>query len=110
MPADPKPTTVPPGPTTTAEEGYRQIQPEENLTSSHGPHAPHRESRRPEDNYPQIERDTGVNRKGDDAPGGPVNIKVKGGAPEAGPDQAVKETPQATGRGARDAPGGLPEE
>ena len=41
--------------------------------------------------------------------GGPVNIGVKGGAPEAGPDQAVKETPQATGGGSRDAPS-LPQE
>ncbi|MBX9698435.1 MAG: hypothetical protein K2X74_03305 [Acetobacteraceae bacterium] len=93
-----------------AKDEYREIQPEENMTSSHGPHAPKRSSRRPEDNYPAIERKTGVNRTGPDAPGGPVNIGVKGGAEVAGPDQARKETPQATGRGSRDAPGGLPEE
>ena len=93
-----------------AKDEYRDIQPEENQTSAHGPHAPHRTSRRPEDNYPAVERKTGVNRKGPDAPGGPVNIPVKGGAEEAGPDAAVQETPQATGRGSRDATGGLPEE
>jgi hypothetical protein len=84
-------------------------EPDESLTSAQGPHAPRRD-KRPEQNYPAVERKTGVNRTGDDAPGGPVNIGVKGDAPPAGPDQAVRETPQATGRGARDAPGGLPEE
>ncbi|MBY0334109.1 MAG: hypothetical protein K2X49_25920 [Acetobacteraceae bacterium] len=85
-------------------------EPDESLHSAQGPHAPRRTSRRPEDNYPAIERKTGVNRKDPGAPGGPVNIGVKGGAPVAGPDAAVQETPQATGRGSRDAPGGLPEE
>lgn len=84
-------------------------EPGEELTSARAPHAPQRD-KRPERNYPAIERETGTNRTDDKAPGGPVNIAVKGGAPEAGPDAAVKETPQATGRGARDAPGGLPEE
>lgn len=85
-------------------------EPDEELTSAQRPHAPRRESRRPEDNYPPIERETGVNRRGDDAPAGPVNIPVKGGAAPAGPGEGLKETPQATGRGARDAPGGLAEE
>ena len=84
-------------------------EPDESLTSAQGPQAPRRD-KQPERNYPAVERKTGVNRKGDDAPGGPVNIGVKGGAPPAGPDEAVRETPHATGRGARDAPGGLPEE
>lgn len=44
------------------------------------------------------------NRTDAAAPGGPVNIPVKGGAPEAGPDEARKETPKATGMGKRDAP------
>jgi hypothetical protein len=79
-------------------------EPYENLTSSHGPRAPERESRRPEDNYPAGERKTGVNPTGPGAPRGPVNIPVKGGAEPAGPDAAVKETPQATGKGSRDAP------
>lgn len=96
MPADPKTNT----------------EPYENLTASDGPHPPRRSSRRPEDNYPPIERETGTNRKGADAPGGPVNIGVKGGA--AAPDPAPAPGPEArggaTGRGSRDAPGGLPEE
>ena len=88
MPADPKTNT----------------EPYENLTSSHGPQAPERGSRRPEDNYPEAERETGVNRKGAGAPGGPVNIPVKGSTEPAGPDATVKETPKATGGGSRDAP------
>lgn len=45
----------------------------------------------------------GNNRTDAAAPGGPVNIPVKGGAPEAGPDAAREETPKATGRGSRDS-------
>lgn len=52
----------------------------ETLTASDGPHAPRRD-KRPERNYPAIERETGVNRRDPGAPGGPVNIPVKGGAP-----------------------------
>lgn len=51
----------------------------------------------------------GNNRTDAAAPGGPVNIPVKGGAPVAGPYAARKETPKATGQGSRDAPS-LPQE
>ena len=49
------------------------------------------------------------NRTDAAAPGGPVNIGVKGGADEAGPDAAKQEVPQATGRGSRDL-SSLPQE
>ena len=102
MPADPKTNT----------------EPYENLTASEGPcpsgagrqAPPRRSSRRPEDNYPPIERETGTNRKGADAPGGPVNIGVKGGAAAPDPAPGPEARGGATGRGSRDAPGGLPEE
>ena len=56
-----------------------QKMPDEELTSSHGPHAPRRD-KTPERNYPDEDRrDLGVNRKDPAAPGGPVNIPVKGG-------------------------------
>ena len=88
------------------------IMPEENAVSSEtgfsGPRP------RPRDKAPEHQYNTEVEgqaaivgpRTGG---GGPVNIGVKGGAPEAGPDAAVKETPKATGRGSRDAPS-LPQE
>ncbi|MCB4822056.1 hypothetical protein [Roseicella aerolata] len=88
------------------------IRPEEDSVTSHdgwdGPHAPPRD-KRPEAQYPRGDLEQGVNRTDAAAPKGPVNIGVKGGAEEAGPDQAVKETPKATGRGSRDAPS-LPQE
>lgn len=45
------------------------------------------------------------NRTDAAAPKGPVNIPVKGAAPDdvAGPDAAKREVPQATGRGSRDS-------
>jgi hypothetical protein len=86
-----------------------QKESDETLHSSRGPHPPARESRRPEDNYPAIERQVGTNRTDAAAPGGPVNIGVKGGAPEADPAQAREETPKATGGGRRDSTAGLPE-
>ena len=46
----------------------------------------------------------GNNRTDAAAPSGPVNIPVKGGAPEADPDAARSETPKATRQGSRDAP------
>jgi hypothetical protein len=49
------------------------------------------------------------NRTDAAAPGGPVNIGVKGGAPEAAPDAAKDEVPQATGGGSRDS-SSLPQE
>ena len=88
------------------------IRPEEDSVTSHvgpaGPKAPPRD-KRPEAQYPKHDREQGVNRTDDAAPKGPVNIGVKGGAEPAGPDAAVRETPQATGRGSRDAPS-LPQE
>ncbi|TCZ58761.1 hypothetical protein [Roseicella aquatilis] len=84
----------------------------ENTVSSHtgpgGPQAPDRD-KRPEAQYPRDDLKQGVNRTDAAAPKGPVNIGVKGGAEPAGPDQAVKETPKATGRGSADAPS-LPRE
>jgi hypothetical protein len=78
-------------------------QPGEDMTSSHGPHAPVRE-RRPEHTYPAIERETGTNRRDAAAPGGPVTIPVKGGATPEG------DKPAATGRGSRDSSAGLAED
>ena len=49
------------------------------------------------------------NRTDAAAPKGPVNIPVKGAAPEAGPGAARDEVPQATGRGSRDS-SSLPQE
>jgi hypothetical protein len=54
-----------------------QKMPDEELTSSRGPHAPRRD-KTPERNYPAQDRgDLGVNRRDPAAPGGPVNIPVK---------------------------------
>ncbi|MBK1658380.1 hypothetical protein [Paracraurococcus ruber] len=84
----------------------------ENTVSSHtgmgGPKAPARD-KRPEAQYQRSDLAQGVNRTDDAAPKGPVNIAVKGNSETAGPDEAVKETPKATGRGSRDAPG-LPQD
>jgi len=55
--------------------------PDEDLTSSQGPHAPRRD-KKPERQYPEFERKEGVNRTDDAAPGGPVNIPVRQAAPE----------------------------
>lgn len=82
---------------------------DETLHSTEGPHPPRRD-KRPEHAYPAFERKDSTNRRDPGAPGGPVNIGVKGKAAKAGPDAAQREAPQATGRGTRDAPGGLPEE
>ena len=51
------------------------------------------------------------NRTDAAAPSGPVNIPVKGSAPDdaAGPDAAKREVPQATRGGARDS-SSLPQE
>src|SRR3954464_3214344 len=89
-----------------------EVIPEENAVSSEtgfsGPH-PRPRDKAPEDAYSnEVGEQAAVvgPKKGG---GGPVNIGVKDGAPEAGPDQAVKETPKATGRGSGDAPS-LPQE
>ena len=85
--------------------------PEENAVASEtglGGPRPRPRDKSPEHQYKPKPGDNN-NATGPDAPGGPVNIPVKGGAPEAGPDQAAKETPQATGQGSRDAPS-LPRE
>jgi hypothetical protein len=80
--------------------------PEENAVSSEtgfgGPH-PRPRDKSPEHQYKPSPGDNN-NRTDAAAPGGPVNIPVKGGAPEAKPDQAARETPKATGGGSRDAP------
>ena len=85
MPADPK----------------TNVEPYENLTSSRGPHAPERD-KSPEHQYKPSPGDNN-NFKGPDAPGGPVNIKVKGadgdapGQPDetADPDNGVTEETKA---------------
>jgi hypothetical protein len=86
-----------------------QKQSDEELHSAQGPHAPRRD-KTPERNYPASERDTGANRTDARAPGGPVNIGVKGAPPPAGPDQARRETPGATSKGSRDSGGSLPQD
>lgn len=45
----------------------------------------------------------GNNRTDAAAPGGNVNIPVKGGPPAEGPDNARTEASKATGQGSRDA-------
>ena len=87
------------------------IIPEENAVSSEtgfsGPR-PRPRDKSPEHQYNPQPGDNN-NRTDAAAPGGPVNIPVKGGADTAGPDAAKRETPQATGGGSRDAPS-LPRE
>ncbi len=82
------------------------IEPEENLTSSHGPHAPQR------DKTHQYKPSPGENNNRTDAnaPGGPVNIKVKGKPDDSGPDAAGQEPNRATGLGKKDSSAGLAEE
>ncbi len=80
--------------------------PDEDTTSSHGPHAPRRD-KTPERNYPEFERrDAGVNPKDAPPPRGPVNIGVKGGAPDDAPTPRAPEgatSPRDSG-GATDHP------
>jgi len=93
MPADPKTNT----------------EPYENLTSSHGPHAPQRD-KSPEHQYKPSPGDNN-NRTDARAPGGPVNIGVKGGKPDdSGAAAAGQTEDKATGKGSRDAGAGLAEE
>jgi hypothetical protein len=83
------------------------IEPEENLTSSHGPHAPQR------DKTHQYKPSPGENNNRNDpaAPGGPVNIGVKGGAPDdSGPEAAGQAEDKATGLGKKDSTAGLAQE
>jgi len=82
------------------------IEPSENLTSSHGPHAPQR------DKTNQYKPSPGENNNRNDAaaPGGPVNIPVKGKADESGPEGAGQAEDQATGGGKKDSSAGLPQE
>jgi hypothetical protein len=81
-------------------------EPYENLTSSHGPQAPQR------DKEGQYKPSPGENNNRTDAaaPGGPVNIPVKGKPDAGGAAAAGQERDQATGRGKADSPAGLPEE
>lgn len=96
-----------------SESETSHIRTEEESVTSHdgwsGGKPPPRD-KRPEAQYQPGDLKQGVNRTDDAAPKGPVNIGVKGGAEEAGPDAAVKETPQATGGGSRDSTAGLPQE
>lgn len=68
-----------------------------------GPH-PRPRDKRPEAQYPQHDREVGVNRTGTAAPKGPVNIPVKGGAAPAEPEAAAGKAPSAPNGGGRDAP------
>jgi hypothetical protein len=93
MPADPK----------------TNVEPYENLTSSRGPHAPERD-KSPEHQYKPAPGDNN-NRTDAKAPGGPVNIKVKGGAPDdSGPHGAGQGEDKATGKGLQGSSAGLPQE
>lgn len=93
MPADPK----------------TNVEPYENLTSSQGPQAPQRD-KSPEHQYKPSPGDNN-NRNDAKAPGGPVNIKVKGGAPDdSGPEAAGQVEDKATGQGSRGSSTGLPTE
>ena len=96
MPADPK----------------TNVEPYENLTSSRGPTAPERD-KTPEHQYKPAPGDNN-NRTDAKAPGGPVNIKVKGGAPDearnSGAEAAGQGKDQATGKGRQGSSAGLPQE
>ena len=93
MPADPK----------------TNVEPYENLTSSRGPHAPERD-KSPEHQYKPAPGDNN-NRNDAKAPGGPVNIKVKGGAPDdSGSPGAGQTEDKATGKGGQDSTAGLAQE
>jgi hypothetical protein len=85
----------------------------EDTVSSHttgdGPKAPPRD-KSPEHQYPADQRATGVNRKDAAAPGGPVNISVKGKPDDSGPEAAGQKPDKATGKGSRDASAGLTQE
>ena len=97
MPADPK----------------TNVEPYENLTSSRGPTAPERD-KSPEHQYKPAPGDNN-NRTDAKAPGGAVNIKVKGGAPDdgagtSGAEAAGQGKDQATGKGRQGSSAGLPQE
>ena len=92
MPADPK----------------TNVEPYENLTSSRGPHAPERD-KSPEHQYQPAPGDNN-NRTDAKAPGGPVNIKVKGQTAESGAAAAGVTEDKATGRGSQGSSAGLAEE
>ena len=94
MPADPK----------------TNVEPYENLTSSRGPHAPERD-KSPEHQYKPAPGENN-NRTDAKAPGGPVNIKVKGQADvnDDGPEGAGQGEDKATGQGSRNTSTGLPQE
>ncbi|MFC7542362.1 hypothetical protein ACFQU2_26770 [Siccirubricoccus deserti] len=51
-----------------------------------------------------------MNRTDAKAPGGPVNIPVKGKPDDSGAEAAGQSPDQATGKGSRDASGGLAQE
>jgi hypothetical protein len=57
-----------------------------------------------------VERQVGVNRRDAAAPGGPVNIKVKGKPDDSGPEAAGQVPDKATGQGSKDASAGLAKE
>jgi len=78
-------------------------------TTGDGPKAPPRD-KTPEHQYPGVERQVGVNRRDAAAPGGPVNIKVKGKPDDSGPEAAGQVPDQATGQGSKDASAGLAKE
>jgi hypothetical protein len=78
-------------------------------TTADGPKAPPR-NKSPEHQYPAAERATGVNRTDAKAPGGPVNIGTKGKPNDSGPEAAGQTPDKATGKGSRDAAGGLAKE
>ncbi|MDO9710332.1 hypothetical protein [Paracraurococcus lichenis] len=66
--------------------------------------------KRPEAQYPQHDREQGVNRTDAAAPSGPVNIGVKQDKPDdSGPQAAGQTDDKATGRGSADTPS-LPRE
>jgi hypothetical protein len=78
-------------------------------TTADGPKAPPRD-KSPEHQYPPDQRATGVNRKDAEAAGGPVNIPTKAKPDDSGPEAAGQIPDKATGKGSRDASGGLAEE
>ncbi|GGC27828.1 hypothetical protein GCM10011504_02470 [Siccirubricoccus deserti] len=103
MPADRKPDPPFPGAGADYEDTVSS------RTTADGPKAPPRD-KSPEHQYPEAERATGVNRTDAKAPGGPVNIPVKGKPDDSGAEAAGQSPDQATGKGSRDASGGLAQE
>ena len=93
MPADPK----------------TNIEPSENLTSSRGPQALQRD-KSPEHQYRPSPGENN-NRTDAKAPGGPVNIKVKGNKPDESESEGTGQTEdKATGLGSRASSAGLSQE